>query len=285
MKFNKVKMLRRVLECLGFLLCAFCLFVLPKMTGISDGVGFGITVWILIVMSLGFNWWERSDKQDEELFNWHDHGRIRMVGANRHLKVTGIAIVVSLFALWIFRVSSPIFEYNGASPWWSFIFLIPVGISVGAMAYHWMRVKKYGVSVLELTPCPAVAGQPLRGMVHVPCGLDTEVRASLRYVHQYTVEGVKSRIVQQTDVWKDTKQAHVYKAGENASAVKVEWGIGQGYASTARHGKSGHWWELTLTSKAKGINYRATFEVPVRRLHICLKRKGKNGILSELMAE
>ena len=219
----------------------------------------------VLLFAYSMLWESRASKKDKEFFKERDNGRIRMEGTNRHRIATGIAAVLSLIFLWIFQKAIPVLEYNEMPSWYRYFLLIPIVISVGIAGYYWKRCKNFGVSVLELTPCPIVAGQPWRGMVHIPCHLDSEVYASLRYVHQYTVSSGKSRIVHEDNVWMDTKQVSVYRIGENASAVKVEWGIGQGYASTVRLHQNGYWWELTLRSKVKGINYKASFEVPVKK--------------------
>ena len=103
----------------------------------------------------------------------------------------------------------------------------------------------------------------MRGMVQIPCRMETEVEATLRFVHQYRTRRGGRQHTQTDTVWKESKKVPVYTVGENASAVKVEFEIGKDYFSTASRHQYGHWWGLTLASTVKGIDYRATFEVPV----------------------
>ena len=45
----------------------------------------------------------------------------------------------------------------------------------------------------------------------------------------------------------------------------LDFEIKDGCLTTADRGQDGHWWELTLKSEVPGVNYKATFEVPVKK--------------------
>jgi len=190
-----------------------------------------------------------------------EHGRILMENTHIHTPLAVAATAIGLYALALIRLATQTTVF----PSWGYALFAPTAIMALVALYFWKRFKKFGVSVLELTPCPAVAGQTARGMVHIPCRLEGEVVATLRYVHQYTTGSGKRARTHGDDVWKETKTVPVYVVGESMSAVKVEWEIARDYASTARRNHNGHWWELTLAAKIPGINYKAIFDVPVKR--------------------
>ena len=192
-----------------------------------------------------------------------DDRRIRMEGANTHLGVAVAAAVFSAYVLGVFWLQVQTLGFDGC-PWWVYGPLILRGGLILKAAYHWIRFKKFGISTLEISPHPAKLRQPLRVAVHIPNRLDSaEVHATLRCVHQYTTGSGKSRSTHKQDIWKETKQASLYTAGENESQARVDFEIGNYNATTAGHGKDGYWWELTLKSEVPGVNYKATFAVPV----------------------
>jgi len=191
-----------------------------------------------------------------------DDRRIRMEGASLHLGFALATAVFNVYVLGILWLEIQTLGFDGM-PWWMYLPLILAAILIAVTVYFWIRFKKFGVSTLEITPHPARTGQPLRVAVHIPCRLSSEVHATLRYVHQYTTGSGKRRSTTQEDVWKETKRASLYTAGENESQARVDFEIGNGHATTAGRGKDGYWWELTLKSEVPGVNYKATFEIPV----------------------
>ncbi|MCL1856675.1 MAG: DUF3592 domain-containing protein [Kiritimatiellaeota bacterium] len=192
-------------------------------------------------------------------------GRIRMEGVGARMVVAVMAVAFGAYAIALLGLVVGIVGM-AQYPWWGYAPLVPVGIMAGAAVILQRRFNAFGVSVLELSPCPAVAGQALRGTVHVPCRFEpgTDVVATLRYVHQYTRGSGKSRRTHTDIVWKDAKPASVYVAGESMSAVRVEWELAnRDHVSTAKRNRDGHWWELSLAAKRKGLNYKAVFDIPV----------------------
>jgi len=205
-------------------------------------------------------------KREGDFFRPQDIRRIRMIGAHRHVGMavtTVLAGSCTLWILWYHIAIKALSLYD--CPWWSYLPLIVAGVLAIIALYLWARLRKFGVSVLELSPSPAVAGETLCAMIYVPRRLDSDVIASIRYVHRYMTGGSEEAHALHTDtVWTDIKQASVYTAGDNASQVRAEFEIPQDFTSSTRIGMMGHWWELTLKSNVKGIDYKASFEIPVR---------------------
>ncbi|MCL1887520.1 MAG: DUF3592 domain-containing protein [Kiritimatiellaeota bacterium] len=196
--------------------------------------------------------------------NTPENGRVRMEGTNTHKVFAVVAAVFALYAVALVWVASPILKF-AEIPWWGCLPFAVTGIFIALAVYFWSRFKKFGVSVLELSPCPAEAGRMLRGTVHIPRALEAglEMRATLRHVHQYTSGSGKRRSTHKRELWKDAKSATVYLAGGEMSVARVEWELPPGLVSTARRNRNGDWWELELNAKTRGVGYKAVFAVEV----------------------
>jgi hypothetical protein len=188
--------------------------------------------------------------------------RIRMREANRHIAFAVPTAAASLYVPYTLWLQIQALGVDGC-PWWSYLPLLLVATLIVATAYCWIRFKKFGVSFLELAPYPAVAGQTLRATVRIPRRFDAEAYATLRYVHQYTTGSGKSRSTATKDIWKETKPAALYTAGEDETHARADFEIQRDHTTTAAYGDEGYWWELTLKSEVPGVNYKATFEVTV----------------------
>ena len=188
--------------------------------------------------------------------------QIRMEGEKTHRIWTIVSLTIGAYVFTVLFFLIRIFGF-GKTPWWVCTLLIPVLALVWVAIYHWRRFKKYGVSVLTLTPCPAVSERTLQCVVRIPVLINTEIKTSLRYTHQYTTKSGKNRSTRTDILWRKNKTVTTCAVGENESLVKLEYEIPADSPSTAPHGIDGYWWELSLKSKTRGVNYHAVFEVPV----------------------
>jgi len=188
-------------------------------------------------------------------------GRIRMEEAKSLLLTVPPAVAISLYVPWTLWLKIQTIGFGGL-PWWCYLPLLLVATLITVSVYLWIRLKKFGVSLLELSPCPAKAGQPLRVIIHIPCRLDSEVHATFRCVHQYSTGSGKRRTIHKENVWQEVKRLALYTAGENETQARGSFDI-RNHPATAGRGHDGYWWELVLKSEVPGVNYKATFEVPV----------------------
>ena len=191
-----------------------------------------------------------------------ENGRVRMEGSNTHKMLTATVAVFILYLSALVGLARPVVGL-AEIPWWGCLPFVATVLLSALAVYYWVRFKKFGVSVLELSPCPAIAGRTLRVTAHIPCHLEAEVLATLRHVHQYTSGSGKRSHTHYDEVWKETKSASVYMAGEDMSVARMEWEIDPGLVSTARRGGDGRWWELTLKAKTRGVDYKAVFALEV----------------------
>ena len=190
--------------------------------------------------------------------------RILMQGANKHIVALGLTAASALFVATTFLLELQVFE-TAKHAWWYYLPFALVGIFALHAVYYTAQRKKFGVSVMQLSPCPALAGQTMRATVQIPRRLDaTEVQATLRYVHRYTTGSGKHKHTNTDEIWQNTQTAAVYMIGENESQISFSFDIPAGYISDTRINQNGVWWDLTLKAKLPGINYKAVFEVPVK---------------------
>jgi len=187
-------------------------------------------------------------------------------------------VIVYVLGVLLFQVG--VLELDYGTGW----LYAPLGVVVLPcilLLYYGRRRTKFGVSVLDLPTCPARLGQVMRGEVRIPCRLDTEMDVKLRCVHQYTTGGGKHLKLHRDEVWSKIKRMPVSAPDYYESFVKIEFTLpAEGWAkirttttrdftpytepvSTAHHNRNGYWWELTLRAVLPGINYKATFEIPV----------------------
>jgi hypothetical protein len=152
-------------------------------------------------------------------------------------------------------------------PWWLYLIVaIFPAVGVGFIAWlvrHWLRRRKYGASALRLATVPGVIGGKFSGVVLAPVAVRAAdaVRVSLTCTRL-----VRSGKDTKTEVlWQDERDiAKFLDAGEPGRVgVPVMFTI-PSHAQPTDDDKRVTW---TLKAKAQlpGIDYAASFEVPVFR--------------------
>ncbi|MGE5232350.1 MAG: hypothetical protein ACM3NS_11455 [Deltaproteobacteria bacterium] len=150
--------------------------------------------------------------------------------------------------------------------------MIGAGLLVAAVRTTW-RERKFGVSVLELTTTPGVVGHGLAGSVRVgstivPAG---GFLATLSCVNARTTGAGKSRSTTETIRWQDQQTVAAQRAsggaGEGvATVIPVRFRIPADVAPTDDTNPDDRMvWRLCVTAAVPGVDYTATFEVPVFR--------------------
>jgi hypothetical protein len=150
--------------------------------------------------------------------------------------------------------------------------VIGAGLLVAAVRATW-RERKFGVSVLELGTTPGVVGHGLAGTVRVastvlPAG---GFLATLSCVNVRTTGTGKNRSTTETIRWQDQQTLPAQRTSGRAgggivSAIPVRFRIpGDAAPTDDANPDSRIVWRVGLTAAVPGVDYAATFEVPVFR--------------------
>ena len=141
-------------------------------------------------------------------------------------------------------------------------------VLLAAAIYSAMRTSRYGRSVLELDAVPAPIGRELAGTIHVAKGLDPEhgVQLTLTCVRRITTGSGKNRSTREEILWQDDQSIPVVGRQYDGVAIPVRMAIP---ADGEPCDDSDPWnrvlWRLAARAVTPGIDYAATFEVPVFR--------------------
>ncbi|MGE5231129.1 MAG: hypothetical protein ACM3NS_05265 [Deltaproteobacteria bacterium] len=149
---------------------------------------------------------------------------------------------------------------------------IGAGLLVAAVRASW-RERKFGVSVLELATTPGIVGHGLAGTVRVgstilPAG---GFMATLSCVNVRTTGAGKNRSTSEAIRWQDQQTVAAQRpsgaAGAGiATAIPVRFRIPPDAAPTDDANPDNRMvWRLGVTAAVPGVDYAATFEVPVFR--------------------
>ena len=131
-----------------------------------------------------------------------------------------------------------------------------------------LRWWKYRRSLFEMASTPGVIGGQLAGVVRTSVKVEPEdgFHVKLSCVHcENTRHGSKSRIVRNL-VWQEeqTISHDLLKYNADGSAIPVQFQIPHECRPTDdQDANSVVLWNLTVAAKTPGLDYHATFEVPV----------------------
>lgn len=147
--------------------------------------------------------------------------------------------------------------------------LFPV---VGVGLFWWAghltaRYRRFGVSVLELATVPGVIGRSLAGTARIPGDIapTTPFRAVLSRIERVTTGGGRNRRTIESVEWQEVTTTTGTRDARGV-AVPVAFRIPFDQpASNLHNRRNGTLWRLELSAKVPGVNYHATFEVPVFR--------------------
>lgn len=150
--------------------------------------------------------------------------------------------------------------------------VVGAGLLVAAVRATW-RERKFGVSVLELATTPGVVGHGLAGTVRLastvlPAG---GFLATLSCVNVRTTGAGKSRSTTETIRWQDQQTVQAQRTSDRpgagiATAIPVRFRIPEDAVPTDDADPDDRMvWRLGVTAAVPGVDYAATFEVPVFR--------------------
>lgn len=194
-------------------------------------------------------------------------GQIRMRGASAH-RVAGVFAVawngyIGFFLWKTFGVMAP-----EVLPWYLWL-LAATGVIPALFAGYLIgRIRKFGVSVFEMSPMPGVLGGPVAGTIRIPAKVETEdgFDVVLQCIHQYTTGSGKNSSTHRDVLWDETRHLDGGLSYGEATLLPVRFAAPYDKpATTVAGGSSGYYWRLNVTAAAPGIDYKAVFDVPVKR--------------------
>jgi hypothetical protein len=148
--------------------------------------------------------------------------------------------------------------------------LIGIGLVVWAIRTT-LRYRKYGVSRLELATVPGVIGRSLVGMVRAPSRIPAAqgFDVTLTCVRRVTEGGGKQRSTSENILWQDVQrvQGQAFRAPHRMEThIPVAFRISaDATASDDKDSGNRVVWRLQVAADVPGVNYEASFDVPVFR--------------------
>jgi hypothetical protein len=139
---------------------------------------------------------------------------------------------------------------------------VGIGLLIWALRAT-LRLRRYGTSVLELKTLPAVVGHVLEGTVRTPAGLRPAEGfwVTLTCVRRVTSGSGRNRSTSESIVWQDEHRTEAGGVG-----IPIAFAIPpDATPSDPQRGQDRTLWRLEVSAEVPGIDYSATFEVPVFR--------------------
>ena len=196
-------------------------------------------------------------------------------GANR-LVVQDAMLAALAFAVFWNVVSSPLWlllprEILDKGNRWALLGLVFPAVGLGLFGwsiYCVLRWRKFGQSVFQMASLPGVIGGQFAGVIRTSAKVRPEdgFHLHLRCVRRITTGSGKSRSTSERVLWEDQRVAMHELLDDQAaeSAIPVEFQIPYDcQPSDDRNPDDQTLWRLTAAAEVPGIDYAATFEVPV----------------------
>jgi hypothetical protein len=195
----------------------------------------------------------------------------RIVLSTKKLMVTSLVIAlvwnVVALPLWIALPG----EIIGRGNFWALIgFIFP---AIGALLICWAvycvrRWRKFGESEFQMADVPGVIGGQLAGVIRTTAKLRPEdgFHLLLRCVKRVTMPTGDDTKTTESVLWKkqQTVMHELLEEHEELSAIPVVFPIPSDcQPSNSQNDNDQTVWRLTASACVPGIDYNATFEVPV----------------------
>ena len=140
--------------------------------------------------------------------------------------------------------------------------LVGAGLLVWAVRAT-LRYQRYGVSLFELATLPAPVGHALEGTVRAPAELRPPegFQVVLSCVRRVTTGSGRNRSTSETVLWQDERRVRATGTG-----IPIAFAIPpDAMPSDSTHASDRTLWRLAVSAEVPGVDYAATFEVPVFR--------------------
>jgi hypothetical protein len=192
--------------------------------------------------------------------------QIRMRGAGAHRAAAVLALAWNGYLGWLLWLARAVSQPE-ALPWYLWLIGATGLAPLGAAAYLTCRFRKFGVSVLELSPAPGAVGGTVTGAVRLSARVEADkgFDAVLQCVHQFTTRSGKHSQTHRHVLWEEALHLDAAHALGEDARLPVRFSVPEGKpATTAAGGRNGYYWQLTVTAAAPGLDYKAVFDVPMR---------------------
>lgn len=250
-------------EMIGF----YTIFVLA-----FGGVGFGLLIGGLV------GWRKtRAEKivarqRPDEPWLWKQEwstGRVRSSSKTLMYVAIGFALFWNLISapVWFFLPGEVIDNKNYLAALAAIFPVVGIGLVLWALVAV-LRWRKYGESVFEMAEVPGVVGGKLAGVIHTTRKIVPEdgFRVVLSCIRKRTSGSGKNRSTSESVVWQDERTMARELAGYEygKSAIPVLFGIPHDQPETSHEDSDKQIiWRLEASAEVPGIDYAASFDVPV----------------------
>lgn len=152
-----------------------------------------------------------------------------------------------------------------------FVLLFPlVGVGLLYWAIHaTLRHLRYGVSTFEPAAMPGVIGGQLQGQVFgkIRLGPGHRMKVQLTNFHRYTSGSGKNRSTHYKVLWQEEKELgmeHLSLGMHGGSVIPIDFYVPRDCQETTVYGgEDGYLWRLVVSASVPGVDYGATFDIPV----------------------
>lgn len=152
----------------------------------------------------------------------------------------------------------------GHSAWLALATPVPGLLLVAAFLYQFLRSQKFGLSVFELASVPGVVGGQLAGVVRIPARLQAVEGFRLRLTCSESRNIPKGDGTETVFLWQDERVIMQPLREAKSTCVPVLFAIPFSVPETSRRGSERDIdWRLEVWASLAGIDYSATFAVPV----------------------
>ncbi|MBM4147722.1 MAG: DUF3592 domain-containing protein [Lentisphaerae bacterium] len=185
------------------------------------------------------------------------------------------AIAMTVFAVFWNLISWPLgmvvfldrTHRTDKAAWFVLLFpLVGIGIAIAAV-YTWLRWRKFGNCAFHMASVPGVIGGTLAGVVNVPASVRPAdgFLVKLTCFHRVVTGSGKHRHVREDTVWKDEYRLRkgMNEGDFTRTALPVLFHVPYGSPATETDGNDTIHWRLTASAAVPGIDFAASFEVPV----------------------
>lgn len=195
----------------------------------------------------------------------------RIESSQRTLMITAVAFAL-FWNVIAWPVAVGVLLDTGAEPvvWLVLIFPI-VGLGLGTWAVREaIRVRKFGISVFELAHVPGVVGRGIGGLVRttVPLRPDEGFLVRLSCIHRRTTGSGDDRSTSESVLWQESETVTDIDDDPEGDGVMVPVAFripADARSSDDSDSNDELLWRLEAAASVPGVDYKATFEVPVYR--------------------
>ncbi len=135
--------------------------------------------------------------------------------------------------------------------------------------YRTLQARKFGRAVFVPASLPGEIGGTLGGVIHVPrrVEIEADARLALRCVHRSATGAGDNRTVRESVLWERSVRIarEKWRTSENGTEIPVLLPVAGNCAPTEMSDDRDNrvLWRLAIAAKAAGVDFDASFEVPV----------------------